>query len=63
LQKILFVPIGITCSKQRLKCKPAKNEKKVNDAEKGNAFFCPVCKTELILRKSGKNTLKKLPTW
>lgn len=25
-----------------------------NDAEKGNDFFCPVCKTELILRKSGK---------
>lgn len=27
---------------------------KANDAEKGNDFFCPVCKTELILRKSGK---------
>jgi len=27
---------------------------KPNDAEKGNAFFCPVCKTELILRNSDK---------
>jgi hypothetical protein len=27
---------------------------KANDAEKGNDFFCPVCKSELILRKSGK---------
>lgn len=27
---------------------------KAIDAEKGNDFFCPVCKTELILRKSGK---------
>jgi len=27
---------------------------KANDAEKGNEFFCPVCKSELILRKSGK---------
>lgn len=27
---------------------------KANDAKKGNNFFCPVCKTELILRKSGK---------
>lgn len=27
---------------------------KANDAEKGDNFFCPVCKTELILRKSGK---------
>lgn len=27
---------------------------KANDAEKGNVFFCPVCKTDLILRKSGK---------
>lgn len=27
---------------------------KANDAEKGNDFFCPVCKTDLILRKSGK---------
>lgn len=26
---------------------------KANDAEKGNDYFCPVCKTELILRKSG----------
>lgn len=27
---------------------------KANDAEKGDEFFCPVCKTELILKKSGK---------
>jgi hypothetical protein len=27
---------------------------KANEAEKGNDFFCPLCKTELILRKSGK---------
>lgn len=27
---------------------------KANNAEKGNVFFCPVCKDELILRKSGK---------
>ncbi|HUM51154.1 MAG TPA: competence protein CoiA family protein [Chitinophagales bacterium] len=27
---------------------------KANDAEKGNDFFCPLCKSELILRKSGK---------
>jgi hypothetical protein len=27
---------------------------KANDAEKDNDFFCPVCKTDLILRKSGK---------
>lgn len=27
---------------------------KANDADKGNDFFCPLCKTELILRKSGK---------
>lgn len=27
---------------------------KANDAEKGGEFFCPTCKTELILRKSGK---------
>jgi len=27
---------------------------KANDAEKGNDYFCPLCKTELILRKSGK---------
>ncbi len=27
---------------------------KAIDAEKGNVFFCTVCKTELILRKSGK---------
>ena len=27
---------------------------KANDAEKDNDFFCPLCKTELILRKSGK---------
>lgn len=26
---------------------------KANDAEKGENFFCPVCKTDLILRKSG----------
>lgn len=30
---------------------------KANDAEKGDDFFCPVCKTGLILRKSG-NTRK-----
>ena len=28
---------------------------KANDAEKGNNFYCPVCQTELILRKSGKS--------
>lgn len=27
---------------------------KASDAEKGNDFYCPVCKGELILRKSGK---------
>ncbi|MBS0645226.1 MAG: hypothetical protein JSR97_01360 [Verrucomicrobia bacterium] len=27
---------------------------KANDAEKGDDFFCPVCKSDLILRKSGK---------
>ncbi len=27
---------------------------KANDAEKGADFLCPVCKSELILRKSGK---------
>src|SRR6266404_4070884 len=27
---------------------------KANDAEKGDDFVCPVCKSELILRKSGK---------
>ncbi len=27
---------------------------KARDAEKGNEFFCTVCKTELILRKSGR---------
>lgn len=27
---------------------------KANDAEKGSNYFCPVCKLELILRKSGK---------
>ncbi|MBP9923539.1 MAG: hypothetical protein KBF92_06890 [Bacteroidia bacterium] len=27
---------------------------KANDAEKSGEFFCPVCKTELILKKSGK---------
>lgn len=27
---------------------------RANDAEKGDDFFCPICKTELILRKSGK---------
>lgn len=27
---------------------------KANAAEKGNEYFCPVCDTELILRKSGK---------
>lgn len=27
---------------------------KAYDAEKGNDFYCPVCKSELILRKSGK---------
>lgn len=27
---------------------------KANDAEKRDNFFCPVCKTELILHKSGK---------
>lgn len=27
---------------------------KANDAEKGNDFLCPVCRTDLILRKSGK---------
>lgn len=26
---------------------------KANDAEKGADFFCPVCKTDMILRKSG----------
>jgi len=30
---------------------------KANDAEKGNDFFCPVCKSKIILRKSG-NTAK-----
>jgi competence CoiA-like predicted nuclease len=25
---------------------------KASDAEKGKDFFCPVCKTDLILRKS-----------
>jgi len=27
---------------------------KANDAEKGNNFFCPVCNSDLVLRKSGK---------
>jgi len=27
---------------------------KANEAVKQNTFFCPVCKTELILHKSGK---------
>lgn len=27
---------------------------KPDDAEKGNSFVCPVCKTDMILRKSGK---------
>lgn len=27
---------------------------KANDAEKCNEFFCPVCKSDLILRKSGR---------
>jgi competence CoiA-like predicted nuclease len=27
---------------------------KAFDAEKGGSFFCPECKTKLILRKSGK---------
>ena len=35
----------------------AKNEQglfiKANEAEKGNDFFCPVCSSDLILRKSG----------
>lgn len=31
-----------------------KNLIKASDAEKGNEFYCPVCKEELILRKSGK---------
>lgn len=26
---------------------------KATDAEKGNEFFCPICKSDLILRKSG----------
>jgi Competence protein CoiA-like family len=30
------------------------NLTKANDAEKGGDFFCPVCKTELILKKSGR---------
>ncbi len=29
------------------------NLNKANDSEKGGDFFCPVCKTDLILRKSG----------
>ena len=27
---------------------------KANDAEKGQEFFCPICKSGFILRKSGK---------
>lgn len=30
---------------------------KANDAEKGNDFYCPICKSKIILRKSG-NTSK-----
>jgi len=28
---------------------------RANDAEKGNDFFCPICKSKIILRKSGKS--------
>ena len=27
---------------------------RINDAEKGGTYYCPNCKSEFILRKSGK---------